>query len=88
MFGRGFVLNAWWNSQTTSFLCHGMQGKFVFPDDLTDPINGAKFVRDLYELSGDTLHKYSVPVRPPTHPAATCHLQRQLRLQRRPLVWS
>eukprot|EP01035_Chromulina_nebulosa_P017952 gene17952-23580_t len=27
-----------------------------------DPINGVKSIRDLYELSGDTLKKYSVPV--------------------------
>ncbi len=27
-----------------------------------DPINNARFVRNLYELSNDTLHKYSVPV--------------------------
>lgn len=27
-----------------------------------DTVNGAKFVRDLYEMSNDTKHKYSVPV--------------------------
>ena len=27
-----------------------------------DPINGAKFIRDLYELSGDNNKKYTVPV--------------------------
>ena len=39
------------------------QGAFSFPDDTTDPVNGAKFIRDLYEKSGDTLKKYTVPVR-------------------------
>ena len=33
------------------------KGAFTFADDLRDPLIGAKFVRDLYERSGDTLHK-------------------------------
>jgi len=39
-------------------------GHGSFPCDgcVPDPINGAKFVRDLYELAHDTTGKYSVPV--------------------------
>ena len=37
-------------------------GSFATPGSQPDHLNGAKFVRDLYELSNDTHHKYSVPV--------------------------
>ncbi len=53
------------------------KGAFTFEDDLRDTLNGAKFVRDLYEMSGDTLHKCValLPSHPPPHPhPATCRL--------------
>eukprot|EP00667_Euglena_gracilis_P013883 EG_transcript_14349 len=39
-------------------------GHGSFPCDgcIPDPLNGAKFIRDLYDLAGDTGGKYSVPV--------------------------
>lgn len=37
-------------------------GSFKTADNGPDPINGAKFVRDLYEMSKDEHNKYSVPV--------------------------
>lgn len=37
-------------------------GKFAFDDVQSDSLNGAKFVRDLYEMANDTGKKYSVPV--------------------------
>jgi putative glutathione S-transferase len=37
-------------------------GSFVADGCEPDPINDAKFVRDLYELSNDQIKKYSVPV--------------------------
>jgi len=37
-------------------------GSFDCRDCIPDPVNGAKSVRDLYELAQDTLGKYSVPV--------------------------
>ena len=37
-------------------------GSFSFPETKIDPINGCLTVRQLYELAGDTMKKYSVPV--------------------------
>lgn len=37
-------------------------GSFAPDGSDEDPINGVKFIRDLYEKSNDTKHKYSVPV--------------------------
>ncbi len=37
-------------------------GSFATPGCELDTINGANFIRDLYEKSNDTHHKYSVPV--------------------------
>ncbi|EFN57383.1 hypothetical protein CHLNCDRAFT_142785 [Chlorella variabilis] len=37
-------------------------GSFTCEGCIPDPINGAQFVRDLYEKSSDTSGKYSVPV--------------------------
>ena len=37
-------------------------GNFVIEGCEPDPVNNANFVRDLYELSKDTLKKFSVPV--------------------------
>mmetsp|Transcript_1749 Transcript_1749/g.1829 ORF Transcript_1749/g.1829 Transcript_1749/m.1829 type:complete len:365 (-) Transcript_1749:140-1234(-) len=37
-------------------------GQFVIEGCEPDRVNGARFIRDLYELSKDTLKKYSVPV--------------------------
>ena len=37
-------------------------GSFLIDKCTPDVLNGAAFVRDLYELAGDTLKKYSVPV--------------------------
>lgn len=43
---------------------HSSQGYGEFPADdcIPDTVNGAKFVRDLYEKVGDTAGKYTVPV--------------------------
>lgn len=38
------------------------QGSFPCDDCIPDTLNGAKFIRDLYEKSHDTFGKYSVPV--------------------------
>lgn len=37
-------------------------GSFPLPENTVDTINDAKSIRDLYEMSGDTHRKYSVPV--------------------------
>ncbi len=37
-------------------------GAFKTSGNGLDTINGAKFIRDLYEMSNDEFHKYSVPV--------------------------
>lgn len=37
-------------------------GSFDCAGCVPDPVNGARFVRDLYERAGDTTGKYSVPV--------------------------
>ncbi|CAD7700373.1 unnamed protein product [Ostreobium quekettii] len=37
-------------------------GSFDCDGCIVDSVNGAKFIRDLYEMSNDTLGKYSVPV--------------------------
>jgi putative glutathione S-transferase len=37
-------------------------GSFPTDDCIPDTVNGAKYIRDLYELAGDTGGKYTVPV--------------------------
>lgn len=37
-------------------------GSFDCVDCIPDTINGVKFVRDLYDIAGDTNGKYTVPV--------------------------
>ena len=37
-------------------------GDFIFNDITPDTLNGAKFIRDLYDMVGTTEGRYSVPL--------------------------
>jgi putative glutathione S-transferase len=46
----------------TAFSSPAGMGNFALNGCSLDALNGAKFIRDLYEISNDTLGKFSVPV--------------------------
>jgi putative glutathione S-transferase len=55
-------LHCGWKFESSALCSPSGKGSFLLPGLGVDEVNGARFIRDLYEKAGDKTGKYSVPV--------------------------